>query len=68
METLNIPILGMTCMGCVGSVKRVLGGIAGVASAEVMLTPGSATVTYDPAKTSPEALKAAVTEAGYDVG
>ncbi|MBY0266714.1 MAG: heavy-metal-associated domain-containing protein [Burkholderiales bacterium] len=67
METLNMKISGMTCMGCVGSVKRVLNGIAGVAGAEVSLTPGSATVSYDPAQTNPDALKAAVTEAGYDV-
>lgn len=67
METVKLEISGMTCMGCVGSVKRILNGIAGVASAEVSLTPGSATVSYDPAKTNPGALKTAVTEAGYDV-
>jgi copper chaperone len=68
METITFPISGMTCMGCVGSVKRVLSAVAGVAGVEVTLAPGAATVSYDPAQTGVEALKAAVTEAGYDAG
>ncbi|MBX3661284.1 MAG: heavy-metal-associated domain-containing protein [Burkholderiales bacterium] len=67
METAVIPVKGMTCMGCVSSVKRVLGNLPGVASAEVTLTPGQAVVSYDPAKASAEAIKTAITDAGYDV-
>ncbi len=67
METTIIPVQGMTCMGCVSSVKRVLGGITGVAQAEVSLEKAQATVSYDAAKTSLPAIKAAITDAGYDV-
>lgn len=67
METAKIPVSGMTCMGCVSGVKRVLGGIAGVASAEVTLDPGQATVSYDPATTSLQSIKNAISDAGYDV-
>ncbi len=67
METTVIPISGMTCMGCVGSVKRVLGALPGVGSAEVTLTPGQAVVSYDPAKASLQAIKNAISDAGYDV-
>jgi copper chaperone len=67
METITLPVNGMTCMGCVSSVKRVLGGIAGISTAEVTLNPGRATVTYDPAKASVQAIKAAISDAGYDV-
>lgn len=67
METTTIAVSGMTCMGCVASVKRVLGGIAGVASAEVTLEPGQAKVSYDPAKASLQAIKTAISDAGYDV-
>ena len=35
METTVVPVKGMTCMGCVSSVKRVLGNISGVSQAEV---------------------------------
>ena len=67
METAVVKIEGMTCMGCVGSVKRVLDGINGIARAEVTLQPGQAAVSYDATKTSLDAIKTAITEAGYDV-
>ncbi len=67
METTTLNIKGMTCMGCVASVKRVLSGINGVAGAEVSLEKAQATVTYDPGKASLEALKTAIEDAGYDV-
>lgn len=67
METTTIAVGGMTCMGCVASVKRVLGGIAGVASAEVSLDPAQAQVTWDPAKADLQAIKTAISDAGYDV-
>ena len=67
METTVVPIKGMTCMGCVSSVKRVLGSVSGVSQAEVSLEKAQATVTYDTSKTSLPAIKAAITDAGYDV-
>lgn len=67
METIILPVKGMTCMGCVASVKRVLGGINGVASAEVSLEKAQAEVSYDPGKASLQAIKAAIEDAGYDV-
>ncbi len=67
METTVVTISGMTCMGCVSSVKRVLGGIAGVAQVEVSLEKARAEVSYDPDKTSLQTIKAAITDAGYEV-
>lgn len=67
METTVIPVKGMTCMGCISSVKRVLGSIDGVAKAEVSLEKAQAEISYDPGKTSLETLKAAIEDAGYDV-
>lgn len=67
METSTVNIKGMTCMGCVSSVKRVLGNLPGVTQAEVSLEKAQATVTYDAGKTSLEVLKSAITDAGYDV-
>ena len=49
METVRLPIEGMTCTGCVNSVTRVLTALPGVAAAEVSLTKARAKVTYDPA-------------------
>lgn len=67
METTTIAVGGMTCMGCVASVKRVLGGLDGVSSAEVTLNPAQATVTYDAGKLGLPAIKTAISDAGYDV-
>jgi copper chaperone len=67
METAVLKVSGMTCSGCVASVKRVLEATPGVASASVSLEQGLATVSFDSAKTDPEKLGAAVRDAGYEV-
>ncbi len=67
METTTIAVGGMTCMGCVASVKRVLGGLGGVSSAEVTLDPAQATVTYDSGKVDLQTIKSAISDAGYDI-
>ncbi len=67
METTTLKIGGMTCMGCVGSVTRVLQAAAGVAEASVTLDPPQARVQFDAALTNPAKLKAAVEDAGYDI-
>ena len=63
MSTLTIPITGMTCNGCVNSVRTALSSVPGVADAQVKV--GTATVTYDPALTNPEAMRGVITRAGY---
>ena len=65
--TVELAIDGMTCGGCVRSVKNVLESIQGVTSAEVSLEKAQATVTYDPAKADVNRMKEAVTDAGYQV-
>jgi copper chaperone len=66
LETVSLKISGMTCQGCVRSVKNVLASVPGVATAEVSLQNSEARVVFDPARTSPRSLKAAVEEAGYE--
>ena len=67
METAKLKVEGMHCGGCVASVTRVLKTVPGVQDATVTLNPGSAVVTYDAARTSVPALKAAIEGAGYGV-
>ena len=66
-RTVELVIDGMTCGGCVRSVKNVLESIQGVTSAEVSLEKAQATVTYDPAKADVNRMREAVTDAGYQV-
>lgn len=68
METAVLKVKGMTCMGCVASVKRVLQAIDGVKAVDVSLGEARATLQYDGAVTGPARFKAAVEEAGYEVG
>jgi copper chaperone len=68
METITLKVDGMTCAGCVRSVKKVLEGVPGVRSVEVSLERAQATVQLDPAGAGDAlaALKAAVEAAGYE--
>ena len=62
-----LKIEGMTCEHCVTHVKKALQGLAGVKSADVNLKKKSATVDHGES-VSLDALKTAVTEAGYEAG
>jgi len=61
--TVQLKITGMTCNHCVANVKKALEAVTGVESVEVVLQPGSATVTGG---ADSGALVAAVKEAGYE--
>jgi cation transport ATPase len=60
----TLSIEGMMCPRCVAHVKEALSAVKGVSSVEVSLEEKSATVT---GKASLDALKDAVTRAGYEV-
>jgi copper chaperone len=63
MTDLALAIEGMHCGGCVRNVTRTLERIDGVQVKRVDL--GGALVAIDPARTTPDAVAAAVTDAGY---
>jgi len=67
METVTLKVKGMTCMGCVRSVKNVLEPISGVAQVEVSLEQGQATVRYDAGQADPTQFKSAISGAGFEV-
>ena len=47
IQTLNLPVRGMTCANCARSVERRLGATLGVTKAAVDLQAATATVEYD---------------------
>jgi Cu+-exporting ATPase len=61
----DLSVGGMTCASCVAHVEKTLRKTPGVESARVNLARGRASVRYDPAKTDPKAVAAAVTDSGY---
>ena len=66
MENTVIKVEGMSCQGCVKSVTEVLSALNGVASAVVSLDAAAATVSFDPAVVSRQALCVAIEDAGFD--
>ncbi len=63
-DVIKLEVRGMTCKHCVAAVQQVLAAVPGVDEVvEVVLQPGSATVR---GSATPEALIAAVKQAGYD--
>lgn len=66
MESTVIKVGGMTCQGCVKSVTTVLQGLPGVSKADVSLDRGEARVDYDAARVTPQDMKTAIEDAGYD--
>ena len=64
MTTTTFDVKGMTCGHCVRSVTEEITGVEGVSAVDVNLEAGTATVTGDAA---PDAVKAAVVEAGFEV-
>jgi Cu+-exporting ATPase len=65
-QTIELGVQGMTCASCVGRVERGLKKVDGVADATVNLATERATVTYDPAVTTPQALLDKVKAVGYE--
>ena len=66
-EVLDFTVRGMTCGSCAARVRRTLNKQPGVASAEVNFATATAHVVLDERPADPEALRAAVGKAGYEL-
>lgn len=64
-QTVTLSVPGMTCAACPFTVKKALSKVDGVTRIEVSYENREATVTFDDAKTSVEALTQASENAGY---
>ncbi len=62
----GLRLSGLRCAACAGIVEAALAAVEGVESARVHAASERAWVRWDPARTTPEALLAAVRRAGYD--
>ena len=65
METITLPVEGMTCAACQANVQRALNAAPGVKKAAVNLMLHEATVDYDAAQTNPAVLVDTVNATGY---
>jgi Cu+-exporting ATPase len=61
----DLAVGGMHCASCVAHVEKALRSEPGVESSRVNLARGRASVRFDPSRTDPQKLAAAVSGAGY---
>jgi len=67
LETVKIPVEGMTCGNCARTVERKLSTRPGVTKAQVDLAGGLATVEFDADLTRLPDLVNAIQQLGYRV-
>ncbi|KAF0885399.1 ATP7B ATPase, partial [Crocuta crocuta] len=65
-STTVLAIAGMTCASCVQSIEGLLSRREGVWRVSVSLAEGTGVVLYDPSVITPEELRAAVEETGFE--
>ena len=58
----TFKVEGMTCAGCEAGVKLATKAINGVQDAKASFKNGTADITYDPTKTTPDAIAKVITE------
>ena len=67
MQTTILNINGMTCMGCVNSIKNVVEKVSGVSGADVSLENKQVKIQYDPEITNINQFKEAIVGAGFEI-
>ena len=65
MTDIIVTIEGMSCMHCVGRVKRAVEALSGIQSLDVQI--GQAKITFDESKLKKGDIEKAITGAGYKV-
>lgn len=68
MENILVPIRGMHCKSCEILIEDKIKKIPGVKKVEVSYGKGKAQITYQGSCPSEQSLRAAVEEAGYEIG
>lgn len=63
----TLPVDGMSCASCAISVESILSAQEGVKHASVNFAAATVAIEYDPAHTSPDALREPLRMLGYDL-
>lgn len=67
LQTITLPVLGMSCAGCASSVQSILDAQNGVSSAEVNYATQEVKVVYEPDLILPEQFQQSLQSVGYDL-
>ena len=63
----NLPVLGMSCAACAGSVESVLRSLPGIANAEVHFAAQTVQIAFDAQVITLPEMQKAVQSFGYDL-
>ena len=66
MQKTTLKVGGMSCDHCAKAVTDAVAGLSGTSNVAVRLDPGEVTFEYDEAVVTLDAVKAAITEEGYE--
>ncbi|MBB5439202.1 Cu2+-exporting ATPase [Pedobacter sp. AK017] len=67
VETISMPVLGMTCAACAVSIESMIAAQEGVDKAAVNYATQTVQVSYHPDVIQPDAMQKAVQSIGYDL-
>ncbi len=67
LKTLDLPLSGMTCVGCAKSIEIALSRKQGVSSSAVNFPNSSVTVTFDESQIVREQVVQTIRDSGFDV-
>ncbi|XP_043913679.1 copper-transporting ATPase 1 [Protopterus annectens] len=66
LSSITISVEGMTCNSCVQSIEQQIGKVKGVLSIKVSLEKKIAELIYDPRSQTPESLREAIDDMGFE--
>jgi len=67
MNTLTLNVKGMSCMGCVRTVKSLVSALPGIERVDVDLGSGRVEVTHNPEQADEQTIRRVITDGGYTV-
>ena len=67
LQSVTLPVEGMSCASCVGRLEQALGSLGGVQNASVNLATKRASVDFDPAVTGTTEITQAIEKTGFSV-
>ncbi|XP_006632691.2 copper-transporting ATPase 1 [Lepisosteus oculatus] len=66
VNSIRVGVEGMTCNSCVQSIEQKIGSLQGVHNIQVSLELKEATVIFDPGLQSPDSLREAIDDMGFE--
>lgn len=66
-KTIQLPVSGMTCVGCAKAIETALGRKDGVLSSSVDFASNQVSVTFDPKQIQSQGVVEAIRASGFDV-